>query len=450
MRSHLSWSLLAFCALFTLVSVARADLKYETVSRNGGQESRQTTYMSANRFRMDMGPDTYTVFDCEKQQTLMINRKDKSCMRMPAGQMDAMMSGAPMGRPGPPPKPRKGGIVIERHEVADTGERKQIFGLTARHIIVTLRHDAGPDTCNPGKRTMKRDLWLVDLSFPFRCERFTPPPARTPPQARMPGERAERPECEDEIRASMKGDPPLEQGFVIREISTEIDEQGEREVNNMEIVSLSSAPLDASVFESPYECVEFSVEAMMGRAGRTPSRAPRTEPVPDTQERSRREGVLLVGVVPFKDATGKSLDLEALRQALVSELDQPAWVEAISLLATEPTEVLNEAREKHCAYVVHTNLLESKVSAASKIGGLLGRATGVGSGQSKISVKLEYQLVKVETASQVSKRPVTDSSTADSAEATGAERMVLTRATTEALSKEASAVLADIRSDRKR
>ncbi|HYU97434.1 MAG TPA: hypothetical protein VE977_01275, partial [Pyrinomonadaceae bacterium] len=62
-----------------------------------------------------------------------------------------------------------------------------------------------------------------------------------------------------------------------------------------------------------------------------------------------------------------------------------------------------EAKAKQCDFILYTDLTALKTSAAKKMGGFLGRATGVGSGGvDKTEAKVEFQLFAVgETAARL-------------------------------------------------
>jgi hypothetical protein len=74
----------------------------------------------------------------------------------------------------------------------------------------------------------------------------------------------------------------------------------------------------------------------------------------------KAEGVLRVGVVKIKDASGQGLPVDNLRVNLISELERNK-MEAIPLDADAPhAAVENEARTKQCDYIVYTVPTELK------------------------------------------------------------------------------------------
>src|SRR6185503_7324008 len=64
----------------------------------------------------------------------------------------------------------KGGLVTSTVTTKDTGERKQIFGYTARHIITTMSIESSPDACSQNNTKMEIDGWYIDATFALDCD----------------------------------------------------------------------------------------------------------------------------------------------------------------------------------------------------------------------------------------------------------------------------------------
>ena len=89
----------------------------------------------------------------------------------------------------PRKEPAKGSVEIFIDSV-DTGERKEMFGHTARHIITQERRVASPDDCQHSMSS-ETDGWYIDLNVPSGtcyalphrtstgCYRCLPPHARS-------------------------------------------------------------------------------------------------------------------------------------------------------------------------------------------------------------------------------------------------------------------------------
>ena len=53
--------------------------------------------------------------------------------------------------------------------VKDTGERKQMFGFTAKHLIITMETASSPDACAKNNTKMQTDGWYIDAEFALDC-----------------------------------------------------------------------------------------------------------------------------------------------------------------------------------------------------------------------------------------------------------------------------------------
>lgn len=108
---------------------------------------------------------------------------------------------------------------------------------------------------------------------------------------------------------------------------------------------------------------------------------------------AKASGSIRVGVVQINNKTDRAVSQESLRQRLIGEI-QGGGVEAVPLNAISPREAEVEAKAKQCDFILYTDLTALKASAAKKLGGFLGRATGVG-GVDKTEAKVEFQLFAV-------------------------------------------------------
>jgi hypothetical protein len=88
---------------------------------------------------------------------------------------------------GKPGEVTKGGVVTSTITVKDTGERKQMFGYTARHLIITIETASSPDACNKTNMKMQQDGWYIDAEFAIT----DPAAAKTPTRSRTSGPASE-------------------------------------------------------------------------------------------------------------------------------------------------------------------------------------------------------------------------------------------------------------------
>lgn len=66
-------------------------------------------------------------------------------------------------------QPGTGGTVTVTTTVTDTGERREMFGFTARHLKTAITWEAAPETCDKDKLVEESDGWYVDLLYGIDC-----------------------------------------------------------------------------------------------------------------------------------------------------------------------------------------------------------------------------------------------------------------------------------------
>ena len=115
---------------------------------------------------------------------------------------------------------------------------------------------------------------------------------------------------------------------------------------------------------------------------------------------SAAAGRAKVGVVEFNNKAKASVSTDSLRDQLIAILNGDG-VDAVALNASSPSEAAIEAKAKGCGYILYTDISTLKTaSAGKKIGGLLGRATGVSSGDTgKSEAKFDFRLVPTGSSS---------------------------------------------------
>ncbi|HAF12120.1 MAG TPA: hypothetical protein DCK93_08990 [Blastocatellia bacterium] len=112
---------------------------------------------------------------------------------------------------------------------------------------------------------------------------------------------------------------------------------------------------------------------------------------------AKTPGTIRVGVVQINNRTDRQVSTESLRERLIGNI-KGSGVEAIALNATSQSEAEAEAKAKQCDFVLFTDIATLKTSGAKKLGGMLGRAAGVG-GIDKTESKVEFKLFAVNESS---------------------------------------------------
>lgn len=231
-------------ALFCSASVALADVKITTKSAAGGQSFTSTTYIKGARQRTE-GMGYTSIYQCDLKRVIQINDKTKSYYIMPIGGEDASRGGNSQGSGA---HSRKGGIVTYTTTTTDTGERKQMFGLTARHLKSKMVMEASEGACNPMNMEMETDGWYVDLPGGLSC---------ATDESGAPKFPVEQSDCVDEVRFKSVG--TAKPGYpVMTTTMMKFNMGADSPAVNMptssstqEVVDYSTAKLDPALFDIP-------------------------------------------------------------------------------------------------------------------------------------------------------------------------------------------------------
>ncbi len=412
--------LLLLCAQ----SVALADLK---ITANTGGGTTRITYIKGRRQRTEMqNPDftMTTIQQCDLRRTVQLNDKTRKYIITPLDETGQPGTAVAAGVPQTPV--RSGAVVNVTETVTDTGERKQMFGYTARHIKTKMVMDAPSEACTPGHSESEMDGWYIDLNVAFSCDVNQPaaPPARP-----------SRPGCADRYLTKTVGTAKL--GYLVK--------MGD----SFEVTDISTTTLDPSLFEIPagYTQAANMMELMgmpggmagmmTGEGGGTPEAVPPTSsaspPSASAALGPKRPGTIRIGVAAINNrAGGEVSSLDDLRAHLVGQISGEG-VEAVPLDASQQMAAEAEAKQKDCDLLLMTDLSALKQSAAGKIGGMFGRAAGVPTGGAeKFESRVDFHLYAVGGASQLDSNAT--------AKEDGAEASV-----SSALDREARAVVAAAR-----
>lgn len=395
------------CLAIVPGSLADSKVKMKTTAEGHAFES--TSYIQGQRFRDEnsfqmMGASLATIRQCDLKRTIQLNDKNKSYMIIPDSEPGEIAKTEPAPKPAPraesePAEPtRHGGTVTITTNVKDTGERKQMFGHTARHVIATMTTETTPNACRPGKSSIEIDGWYIDFNPGQQsCVKpeqqvldvLKPTMPTAPVRGRTSGG------CEDDYKFQGSGFSAFQKlGFAVQTTMTMSGSEGKNVTFTREAEEVSSTPLDAALFEIPegYKQVN-SMAALMGiNAGSVMGAmlrggARNQTPIASGSGSSSTDAsgpkAGRVCVAPVQDNSGRSLNTTALQQRTATEM-QNGGVSAV-------------AAADGCPYTLTLNITSAKeASAAKKIGGLLGRrAAGIGGGgDSGAEASVSYQVVR--------------------------------------------------------
>src|SRR5262245_16333618 len=354
------------------------DLHMKTVYTAGDQKTESVTYRKGERERFEFG-DVVVLKQHDLKQTVQIMKAANTYMVVPDGAAPAPP--APPAAPNTPPQ--KPGVVMVTTTIVDTGERKTIFGMQARHARITVDKQPAPGACDPAKQHIETDGWYVDL----------PMPAQSAPDAGPSGPLAA---CVDEIKATQNGDSKV-LGFPIGYATTITGEDGKPNAVSMEITELEITTLDPTLFDVPPAMNDAgNLEALTRAVSDANEAKLAQELTAPTQPVQKAPGVALVGVPDVVNKTTQQIDTRALRGRLVSELADMKLNAAA--LSGSQADIAQVAGSHGYDYVLVAEITDLKVSkCGGGLGGVLKAASKVavtGNGQDPTEAAVAIKLVQ--------------------------------------------------------
>ncbi len=365
-----------------------------------GQTFESTVYVKGSRKRtensgmMGFGGDIADIEQCDLKRNVKVNDKKKLYFIEPfaGGEVSEVVTPATR-TPVTTGKVTKGGVVTMTSSIVDTGERKQMFGLTARRIKTVMTVESSPDACSKQNTRIETDGWYVDLPQ-FSCPVNV---SRNPiPQTQQP-----RSGCQDRMVAKQSGGGRL--GFPLQLTQTMDSGEGDSSfTQTIETIEFSKATLDDALFEVPanytlanssqdlYGRPDFS--AMMGgnqNADEYNRKSAPTKTYTPPTPAVKRPGVKRIGVLAPTNRSGESVSITNLQSYLVEKLSF-GNVEGIAVGSEA------DARAADCDYILTSDFSKLKQSTSSKIGGLFGKVTNTDSSASlNYEAQVDFKLVKL-------------------------------------------------------
>jgi hypothetical protein len=341
--------------------------------------------------KMGYGHDLITITQCDLKQTIQVSDSAKKYLITPMETVEAVARPTPTpAAPQTPTPTRRGGVVNYSSSSIDTGERKEMFGFTARHVKTLTTIESSPDACTPVNQRLELDGWYIDLNVGFDCQINKPPMGMNgmPPRGG----------CQDQTRFRREGTGKV--GFPIIETMRMTNANGQVIFStSKEVVDLSRQPLDSALFEPPAGYTQAAsqqelfampsmADMMSGRTQAGNEQSSTTTSGPQT----KNEGAIKIGVAQPNNKAGKSISLDSLRARLMGQLEN-AGFEPVALNGSSQMEADAEAKAKGCKFILLTDLAALK---SSKLGGMFGRVPGLDSGGGgKTETKLEFKLFAV-------------------------------------------------------
>jgi len=348
--------------------------KVQQTTTMAGMKSETTIYVKGMRKRTEGGGYTgmpnnpITIEQCDLQRTITINDKKKLYFVEPFSkdgeevveeEERSSTKNVPVAVHAKTSM-RKGGIVTMWYNITDTGERKKMYGLTARRIWTTQKIKPSADACMmKDSMIIKTDGWYIDLPQ-FNC------PVRYGGTNSVK-QGTNQLDCKDRFITRRSGKGKL--GFPLIEKKTMIMGNGEASQfeTSLQTIEFSTAKLDSMLFEIPagyalaqsIEDLQDKMDAasLMEKYGNKNKEAVIKQVNP---EGPKTAGAIRIGVL--EPGGNEQLQTPELQEYLVSTLTADK-IEAVTIASVE------EAKKYNCDLVLETNF--TKVKAAGKIGGFL-------------------------------------------------------------------------------
>ena len=389
-------ALVLLCVAAAAAAEAREDVKIKTRQTMQGQSYENATYIKGKRQRTEqMGGQSVTIQQCDLRRDIQIMPAMRAYTVSPYVNA-AAAANAPASGTRQTVERTKGGLVTSTITTRDTGERKQMFGYTARHIITTIVTKSSPDACSPVDTKMETDGWYIDAAFALDCDLERAAGYQNRPQASG---------CQD--RYEMKQVGAAKRGYPVYEKMTMFEKDGRESFSMVnEVLELSQATLDASLFEPPAdyrEVKDFSGAALAAAATGSEDTNQNDNPSSDSgvsanvqslagalpqqtpsELGAKKPGVVRLGLAAVKTgAVGEGMsaaDLAAaVRNTLAQYLKNPS-VELVQLEAALPSQIEAEAKQKECDYVVYAGVSHKK-GGGGGFGGMFGKVVAPVAGQ---------------------------------------------------------------------
>jgi hypothetical protein len=371
------------------------DIRIRVRMSVGEQSFESVEYVKGARQRteMSMAGGFKTIMQCDLRRYVQVNDQTRTYTVQPfaGGEGDGNEQAKTQAVAGQDAQAqaekRRGGVVTIVNTLTDTGERKQMFGYTARRLKGVMEYEASPDACQKGGHRTESDGWYIDLKYGVDCAAASAGGAS--------GGYA-KPGCRDEIRTKTVGTAKM--GYPVLLTTKSFNEDGSFTTMTREVVELSRSPLEQALFEIPEGYTEAKSYAQLavgaGDAEDGEANVSNSNPASGADASGgvhgtasaataalgpKKPGVVRIGVVMPSAQLGQGASgVDAsmpVRNTLVQFLSSPS-IEIAALEARAPQQVELEAQRKECDYVLYTGVAQKK-GGGGGFGGFLKKAAPV-------------------------------------------------------------------------
>ena len=379
MKTNLSTKFAILTISLAATVTAFADVKIKSQQKVSGQTMENTVLIKGKRERTEsMNGKLVSIMQCDLRRDIKINPASQTYQ---ISLFDTGASGGGQTVDAKNSPVTKGGVITMLVSNKDTGERKQMFGYTARHIISTMEMSSSPDACSLTKSKMQIDGWYIDADFALDCA-----------ANRVYGvSEQQKGGCQDKTEIKTVG-AAIKKGYPVLEKMTMFDENGKESfTTETEVVELSKANLDANLFDVPadYREVKSTSELYAGNTtnggnnsltmpnaangGGSNGDSGMNQTVKNLSQNSnnsanevgaKKDGTVRIGLANVKvGAVGEGINAAELAGAIQNTLGEylkGSRVELVPLEAKLASALGNEAKEKQCDFVLYATVSHKK------------------------------------------------------------------------------------------
>ena len=305
-----------------------SDTKIVTSYTTDGQAVITTIYAQGARVRYDYGKGLILLRQCDLKRMVQLDEQGKTYLSLPDQPSEEGRS--------------------PKAQVIDTGDRREIFGYSARHLKMTTISEGKADGKGEGKKDRtETDGWYIDLK--------------------------DMATCSGQDAGSQNQGYPL--GYTI----TTYGENGKPSSKMaMSVTAVVTDPLDPALFEVPADYKDTGA--------RTGDKAAAGKPANSVR----------IGAVPMQNQFSAQVNGAASYNQLFATLRE-AKLDVIALSGGTQEAIEQKARDTQCDYLLYTELAALEKPAAGKIGGMLHKAASVShvSNGEAMEAHVNYRLIPV-------------------------------------------------------
>ena len=229
-----------FALLLMPLAAQAQDLHIKKNILVGGHvvSSTESSIKGARERTVNQGPNgsTISLRQCDLNRTITMNEQLQTYLIANDPQDENAAKAAALAT-GTAASEAAGGKVVITTTVTDTGERKTMYGLPARHLKAKVVEEPSSDACTQARQTFEVDGWFADISKErAACESFAPPVQQGSG-------------CHDTVisRRVGSGKP----GYPLQESITMPQADGTTTTVSIQISELSKQDLPAEMFDVP-------------------------------------------------------------------------------------------------------------------------------------------------------------------------------------------------------